>query len=97
MRNNYKINKGWTKVSIRKISDGLLPDSITWRKNKYGFESPMRDWLSNKQLFIAEINNSLILKELMNIKYTSFNDLNLLWRMYNLAKWESIFGVLMFK
>jgi asparagine synthase (glutamine-hydrolysing) len=97
MRNNYKINKGWTKVSIRKIADGLLPDSITWRKNKFGFESPMRDWLSNKQLFIDEINNSLILKELLNTKYTSFNDLNLLWRMYNLAKWESIFGVLMFK
>jgi len=93
----HKINKGWTKFSIRKIADGLLPDSITWRKNKYGFEPPINDWLSNKQLFIDEINKSMLLKELMSKKYTSANDVNLIWRMYNLAKWESVFGVLVFK
>jgi len=97
MQSMYKINKGWTKFSIRKIADGLLPDSITWRKNKYGFEPPINDWLSNKKIFIHEIQKSSILKEIMNPKYTSVKDVNILWRMYNLAKWESIFGVLKFK
>ena len=97
LKNKYKINKGWTKLAIRKVADGLLPDSITWRKNKYGFEPPINDWLSNKQLFIDEIQKSTLLKEIMNTNYTSVKDVNILWRMYNLAKWESVFGVLMFK
>lgn len=97
MRSKYKINKGWTKFSIRKIADGLLPDSITWRKNKYGFEPPITEWLSNRQLFLDEIQKSTLLKELMSNRVNSVKDINLLWRMYNLAKWESIFGVLMFK
>jgi len=97
LKSKYKINKGWTKFSIRKVADGLLPDSITWRKNKYGFEPPINDWLSNKQLFIDEIQKSTLLKEIMNTNYASVKDVNILWRMYNLAKWESVFGVLMFK
>jgi asparagine synthase (glutamine-hydrolysing) len=97
MKSRYKLNKGWTKFCIRKIADGLLPDSITWRKNKYGFEPPINDWLSNKKIFIDEIQNSTLLKEIMNTKYTSAKDVNILWRLYNLAKWESVFGVLKFK
>jgi asparagine synthase (glutamine-hydrolysing) len=97
MKSRYKLNKGWTKFCIRKIADGLLPDSITWRKNKYGFEPPINDWLSNKKIFIDEIQNSTLLKEIMNTKYTPAKDVNILWRLYNLAKWESVFGVLKFK
>ena len=97
MKSTFKINKGWTKFTLRRIACGLLPDNITWRKNKNGFESPDNDWLKAKNTYIKEIEKSKILKEIINSSYTSFNDNNLLWRMYNIAKWESIYGVLKFK
>jgi asparagine synthase (glutamine-hydrolysing) len=41
---NLKMKKGWTKWILRKIIDGKLPDSIVWRKDKKGFNTPQEQW-----------------------------------------------------
>lgn len=41
-----KIHKGWTKYVFRCFMDDKLPAAITWRKDKIGFESPERFWLT---------------------------------------------------
>lgn len=97
LKNKHKINKGWTKFIIRKIANDLLPPTITWRRDKYGFDPPINDWLKDKSFFLSQIKKSKIINELVEGELSLVNDTNLLWRMYNLAKWESIFNVLPFK
>jgi asparagine synthase (glutamine-hydrolysing) len=40
----YKIHDGWTKYIARKAFDGLLPDRVTWRRDKMGWPIPERTW-----------------------------------------------------
>lgn len=47
---HYKIRKGWTKWLLRKAMAGKLPDSITWRKDKTGFEPPQQSWMQDKRV-----------------------------------------------
>jgi len=58
---HYKIHHGWTKWILRKSVEGLLPDSITWRKDKIGFEPPQKSWMQNKECQIAIQNAKEIL------------------------------------
>lgn len=59
---NFKIRNGWTKWLLRKSIDKKLPDEITWRRDKTGFEPPQEDWLSNKniQQLILSAKQSLV-------------------------------------
>ncbi|MCE3278812.1 MAG: asnB [Bacteroidetes bacterium] len=41
------LNEGWTKYILRKSMDGILPDEITWRKDKIGYEPPQEEWLKS--------------------------------------------------
>jgi asparagine synthase (glutamine-hydrolysing) len=41
----YRVRDGWSKWILRAAMHGSLPDSITWRRDKVGFETPERDWL----------------------------------------------------
>ena len=40
---HFKINGGWTKWIMRKAFEELLPEPITWRKDKIGYEPPQKD------------------------------------------------------
>ena len=46
----FKIHNGWTKYIERISFEELLPTSITWRKDKIGYEPPQRQWMENKTL-----------------------------------------------
>jgi asparagine synthase (glutamine-hydrolysing) len=46
----FKIRDGYTKWILRKSVDKLLPSSITWRKDKVGFEPPQENWMKEKKL-----------------------------------------------
>lgn len=46
----FKINKGWTKWILRTAFSDLLPEPITWRKDKIGYEPPQNNWLKNKKV-----------------------------------------------
>jgi len=87
-----KINNGYTKYALRKTMDQRMPDSITWRKNKIGFEAPEQKWaqvLNNE--IKQKISESIILKEL-NITDINY-DLRTQYKLYSIATWEKIFCV----
>lgn len=90
--NNYKINDGWTKFLLRKAIDDYLPKSITWRKNKIGFEAPADIWLKDHKHYIQNaIANSTILKNITNEKIVT--DHKSIWLMFFIAKWEHAYNV----
>ena len=40
-----KIQKGWGKFLFRKAFEDILPEKITWRRDKKGFTSPLVNWM----------------------------------------------------
>jgi asparagine synthase (glutamine-hydrolysing) len=71
-----------------------LPESIVWRKNKFGFESPDRIWLSkyNDQM-IKEINSNVLNyycdMDVFSSKYKSMS-LKDKWMYLNVSRWEKV-------
>jgi asparagine synthase (glutamine-hydrolysing) len=47
MPSEFKIKEGWTKYLMRISFEDLLPNEITWRKDKIGFEPPQKSWMDN--------------------------------------------------
>ena len=93
INNNLKIKKGWTKYILRRSTEEKLPKEVIWRKNKFGFEAPSKEWLKNKDIFNMQIKKSKILKEIFLKEFNGTNDVNLLWKLYNIARWEEIYEV----
>ena len=90
-----KIKDGWTKFVLRKGSENILPDEIRWRKNKYGFDSPDKIWLSDKKKFMDMISKSPLINKIVK-NLPDFSDNNeLLWKYYNIAIWENQFQIRM--
>ncbi len=94
----FKIKDGWSKYILRKSIDNEVPSSITWRKNKIGFDLPQNEIINH---LVPELNQLLEKSTLIN-KISHKNDLikNLpemdhrtKWRLYNIVKWEEIFKV----
>ena len=54
---SHKIRDGWTKRILRDAMSGKLPDHITWRKDKTGFEPPQHKWMKQDRL-AAMINEA---------------------------------------
>lgn len=94
----YKIRDGWTKWILRRIMSGQMPDNIVWRKNKYGFEAPEAQWLSQHfSIMQKTVLASPILTRLCDMKklqkmYSSL-DSRSKWRLYSIALWEKVYGV----
>jgi asparagine synthase (glutamine-hydrolysing) len=42
----YKFNEGWSKYIFRMAMKEILPEEILWRKDKLGFSTPEKRWLS---------------------------------------------------
>ena len=97
----YKIRMSWTKYMARKAFDGLLPDIITWRKDKMGFSRPLREWVKGDirhEMRYDIINNNLldgviVKDELSNDKLEKIFDSNigLAIRLYNLSHTLNMF------
>ncbi len=87
---NYKIQDGWTKWLLRKAMDKRLPDSITWRKDKIGYEPPQEQWMTNPILkeYLHEakrklVNKGILKKQVLNqkiIPMPSYDPENYDWR-----------------
>ena len=90
-----KIRDGYTKFALRQYSARLLPGEIAWRREKIGFEAPTRTWMRNHvDAARALVARSPLLAGIAprGIPYDQL-DLDLQWRTYNLAHWESTFEV----
>ena len=44
----YKIKNGFSKYILRKTFENILPASISWRKDKIGYEAPQNEWLKTQ-------------------------------------------------
>jgi asparagine synthase (glutamine-hydrolysing) len=42
---DVRIHEGWTKWPLRSAMRGRVPESILWRRDKVGFETPEDSWL----------------------------------------------------
>jgi len=98
MKPEYKIRDGWTKYVLRKALNGILPNSVIWRKNKLGFNAPEKTWLNYHEAKMKEeISQSKLLKEIVNLDklLDIFSTLSLKnkWKHYNIAVWERVYKV----
>lgn len=90
---SWKIREGWSKFIVRDALKGQLPDSILWRKNKFGFEAPP-GWVSaQSEAFHKEISQSAIIHKLTGGKALVIRDPVVLWRLFNIAAWERMYHV----
>lgn len=93
-----KIRNGWTKYILRKAIDKLLPHEIVWRKNKFGFESPDKIWLTkHKEQMLQDVMASKLLNHYCDMKAVADNFRNMSrkdqWMYFNIARWEKVFNV----
>lgn len=92
-----KIKNGWTKYVLRKSIESELPQEITWRKNKFGFESP-NSWIEKHSIqMLNDILESKIINHYCNLdaitrKYDKLSSWDK-WLYFNIARWEKVFGV----
>ena len=98
LKPEYKISGGWTKYILRKALEGIVPNSVIWRKNKLGFNAPEKTWLSHHEKQMKEeISQSKLLKEITNFDklLNTFSSLSLKnkWKYYNIAVWERVYKV----
>jgi asparagine synthase (glutamine-hydrolysing) len=47
---DFKIRNGWTKWLLRETVKRKLPDEITWRRDKVGFEPPQKQWMQTEKM-----------------------------------------------
>ncbi|MBL1219839.1 asparagine synthase (glutamine-hydrolyzing) [Chryseobacterium sp. L7] len=93
MNNNFKIHKGWSKYILRKNMEGKLPDEITWRKRKIGFNAPTEEWWPYSDTILEKINESKIIQELYSKKIKILKNREMQWKLYNIAVWEEVFNM----
>ncbi|MDN3511636.1 MAG: asparagine synthase (glutamine-hydrolyzing) [Candidatus Jettenia sp.] len=90
---DYKVKKGYLKYILRKAVEPILPHEVVWRTNKFGFEAPTNTWLSiYKQNILQEIKDSKIVNNVINLNLIELDNV-LLWRLFNVARWENLFNV----
>jgi len=91
----FKIKDGWSKYILRKSMQGLLPDEITWRKKKFGFNPPTSLWFDDVPEMSSIIRESSILNDVYDGKIPDYQDNNIKWRLLNISKWEKLHNVTM--
>jgi asparagine synthase (glutamine-hydrolysing) len=94
LNSNMKIKEGWTKYILRKVVNNILPKSIVWRKNKFGFEAPTKSWIDSIE---DDMKKSILDSEIIK-KITTTIDINKIdnttkWKLFNIAKWEQVYNV----
>ena len=64
---SYKMHDGWTKWLLRHSMKQRLPDTITWRTDKTGFEPPQKLWMENSILqdYIWEAKRKLVIRGIL--------------------------------
>jgi asparagine synthase (glutamine-hydrolysing) len=94
---NRKIRNGIAKYLLREAAKPELPAEVYSRYDKRGFETPMKQWLSEKVLImLSEVNgmswNFVKADELNKIDANNLNELKVLFRLFLLVRWEKVFN-----
>jgi len=93
IKNPFKIKDGWTKFVLRKGCEDILPAGVAWRTRKISFEGPEKTWYKNSRAVRGRLADSSILAEVARTIPDHFDDPKVLWRLYNVARWEACFQV----
>ena len=75
--NEYLLKEGWTKYILRESLEEDLPQEITWRKDKIGYEAPQQEW-QNNPYFKEKIDASI--KKLQSEKVINNANSSLNWQ-----------------
>jgi len=75
-----------------------MPNEITWRKNKFGFEAPDTFWIQrHKPIMKSSVLASALLNSICNMDRIKrdFDVMDNLtaWKLYSVALWEKEFNV----
>jgi asparagine synthase (glutamine-hydrolysing) len=64
---HFKIRNGWTKWLLRTSMNNKLPDEITWRRDKTGFEPPQQDWMKHHRVkeMVQEARKKLVQEKIL--------------------------------
>lgn len=95
---SYKIHNGWTKYILRYAIAGVVPEKIRWRRDKMGFVTPEKIWLSKitneikRLIFTIEddyIDNNLLMQDIDSLFLNPKDQIGVseLWRIINLKLW----------
>ena len=103
---NFKLSDGMNKLILRKAIGHKLPNKVTERKYKQGFESPERAWMLDKNSFneinsiltnAREINSDVLSEECFDYCYQILNQKipydEFLWRIISFSKWREVYKV----
>jgi asparagine synthase (glutamine-hydrolysing) len=96
-----KLHDGWTKYILRQAMDDLMPQKITWRKNKFGFQAPEALWhrqvIQDKQV-LNTVSQSKLIQQILQKKQLKHENLvklprALLWKIISLAYWGDAYQI----
>ena len=93
-----KLNGGWTKWPLRAAMRDILPENISWRKDKIGFAAPDQIWLNQHTpvMYAKVVSSSLVARyvEMERLKKRFHGlDIGMRWRLYCVALWGEHFEV----
>ncbi len=98
---SFKIRSGWTKFVLRKAMEGVLPESIQWRKDKMGFVTPEKEWLKKAdwKKLLSGINDLAPCSQLFSTEFLNNQDYSNLtgsqssWKIINFVNWLKAYQV----
>ena len=107
LNDEFKISNGLSKIVLRDIAKGKIPNQTLNRKDKMGFVSPQELWqrevlkdeldLVFKEIYKNGIFDFIDNKRIYDLyqKYQNkkFNDWAFIWRVYCLYKWKKVWGI----
>jgi asparagine synthase (glutamine-hydrolysing) len=66
---HFKIHNGWTKWLLRESMKNKLPEAITWRRDKVGFEPPQKKWMETAAMqdAIQEARKKLVNEKILKL------------------------------
>jgi len=100
----YKIHNGWSKYLLRQAMAGLVPDEITARTDKVGFNTPEYYWLHELKDQLLPAMWSPGLDDFVDYRKLSADwedvlgrqskwGITAIWRYINFALWKKRFGL----
>jgi asparagine synthase (glutamine-hydrolysing) len=96
-------DEGLTKRVFRHAMRGLVPDAILERRDKVGFETPEKQWLINKSMWVEDkllsysssllLNRKGMLVEWRKVKSGKSYFEWRIWRWINYLRWRELFKI----
>jgi asparagine synthase (glutamine-hydrolysing) len=96
--NEMKMKNGWMKFILRRVAQKFIPESVAWRKTKFGFEAPDKIWLTkHHSQMLNDIKESVLLNKYCDhetlVKNYDKLSLNEKWMYFVIARWERVYSV----